>query len=131
MAYREIYIHSKLMIIDDAFITVGSANLNERSMSIDSEINIAATGQLYAADLRQRVFTLMSTDIPGSGDPKELPAMFRRWNDLMASNDDQRQNGAPMKGFLLPFEDYRSTTTLLGSISVPSSSDTAASPDLA
>ena len=131
MAYREIYIHSKLMIIDDAFITVGSANLNERSMSIDSEINIAATGQLYAADLRQRVFTLMSTDIPGSGDPKELPAMFRRWNDLMASNDDQRQNGAQMKGFLLPFEDYRSTTTLLGSISVPSSSDTAASPDLA
>jgi phosphatidylserine/phosphatidylglycerophosphate/cardiolipin synthase-like enzyme len=60
MACREIYIHSKLMVIDDVSITVGSANLNERSMSVDSEINIAATGQLYAADLRQRVFALLS-----------------------------------------------------------------------
>merc|ERR1719397_2358611 len=28
-----IYVHSKMMIVDDAYIIVGSANINERSMS--------------------------------------------------------------------------------------------------
>ena len=36
-----IYIHSKLMIVDDRVLTIGSANLNNRSMSLDSEINVA------------------------------------------------------------------------------------------
>ncbi len=126
MAYREIYIHSKLMIIDDVFITVGSANLNERSMSVDSEINIAATGQLYAADLRQRVFALhYGDDIKYSGDPQDLPDVFKSWNRRMSKNQDVQQAGTqPMTGFLLPFEDHRSTTTLYGSISMPSTSDT-------
>ncbi|MBR7971661.1 phospholipase [Burkholderia vietnamiensis] len=126
MAYREIYIHSKLMIVDDVFITVGSANLNLRSMSVDSEINIAATGSLYAADLRKRVFTLNSGGRnEGSGDPNELPDKFKDWKNWMNYNLSMMKKGQPMKGFLLPFEDHRSTTSLLGEIEVPSSSETA------
>ncbi|BBN05147.1 phospholipase D1/2 [Marchantia polymorpha subsp. ruderalis] len=39
-----IYVHSKMMIVDDEYIIVGSANINERSMngSRDSEIAIGA-----------------------------------------------------------------------------------------
>jgi phosphatidylserine/phosphatidylglycerophosphate/cardiolipin synthase-like enzyme len=127
MAYRAIYIHSKLMIIDDVFITVGSANLNQRSMSSDSEINIAATGQPYAADLRQRVFALhYGDDIKYSGDPQDLPDVFKSWNRRMSKNQDVQQAGRqPMTGFLLPFEDHRSTATLYGSVSVPSTSNDA------
>jgi Phospholipase D Active site motif len=35
-----IYVHSKMMIVDDTWIIIGSANLNERSMSgsMDSEV---------------------------------------------------------------------------------------------
>jgi phosphatidylserine/phosphatidylglycerophosphate/cardiolipin synthase-like enzyme len=33
-----VYIHAKLMIVDDRYFMVGSANLTNRSMSIDSEI---------------------------------------------------------------------------------------------
>lgn len=36
-----VYIHSKLMIVDDRFMTVGSANTTNRSMGLDSEINIS------------------------------------------------------------------------------------------
>ena len=34
-----VYIHSKLMIVDDRIFTMGSANLANRSMTVDSEIN--------------------------------------------------------------------------------------------
>lgn len=35
------YIHSKLMSVDDRFLTVGSANLSNRSMEVDSELHVA------------------------------------------------------------------------------------------
>jgi phospholipase D1/2 len=38
---RATYIHSKVMIIDDRFLTVGSANLTNRSQCVDTELNMA------------------------------------------------------------------------------------------
>jgi phospholipase D1/2 len=35
------YIHSKLFLVDDRFLSVGSANMNNRSMGLDTEINVA------------------------------------------------------------------------------------------
>ena len=34
-------VHSKVMIVDDRFVTVGSANLSDRSMGLDTECNLA------------------------------------------------------------------------------------------
>jgi phospholipase D1/2 len=39
--FRATYIHSKLMIIDDRFLTIGSANLTNRSMGLDSELHVS------------------------------------------------------------------------------------------
>jgi phospholipase D1/2 len=39
--FRATYIHSKLMIVDDRFLTVGSANLTNRSLGLDSELHAA------------------------------------------------------------------------------------------
>jgi phospholipase D1/2 len=128
MAYREIYIHSKLMIVDDVFITLGSANMNQRSMTADSEINIGATGLDYAAPLRERIFKLHSGgDISGSGDFKEIPNVFEDWNRRMAKNRNVWKSGtAALKGFLLPFEDHRATGTMHAQVTIPSTSDTSA-----
>jgi phospholipase D1/2 len=38
---RGTYIHSKLMIVDDRFLTVGSANLTNRSNGVDTELNLS------------------------------------------------------------------------------------------
>ncbi|MEW5849270.1 MAG: phospholipase D-like domain-containing protein [Myxococcota bacterium] len=35
------YIHSKLMMVDDQFLTVGSANMTNRSMGLDTELHLA------------------------------------------------------------------------------------------
>lgn len=36
---RFTYIHSKVMVVDDRFLTLGSANTTNRSMGLDSELN--------------------------------------------------------------------------------------------
>jgi phosphatidylserine/phosphatidylglycerophosphate/cardiolipin synthase-like enzyme len=35
------YIHSKLLCVDDRFLTLGSANLTNRSMGVDTELNVS------------------------------------------------------------------------------------------
>jgi phosphatidylserine/phosphatidylglycerophosphate/cardiolipin synthase-like enzyme len=41
VVYRPIYVHAKVAIIDDLWSTVGSANLNNRGMRDDTEMNVA------------------------------------------------------------------------------------------
>lgn len=50
--YRPIYVHAKVAIIDDAWSTIGSANLNNRGMRDDAEINVAVLQADFARDLR-------------------------------------------------------------------------------
>ena len=38
---RGTYIHSKLTIVDDRFLTIGSANLTNRSVGVDTELNLS------------------------------------------------------------------------------------------
>ncbi|MBY4898390.1 VTT domain-containing protein [Cupriavidus sp. AU9028] len=40
VARQGINVHSKVMIVDDSLITIGSANLNNRSMGLDTECNV-------------------------------------------------------------------------------------------
>jgi phosphatidylserine/phosphatidylglycerophosphate/cardiolipin synthase-like enzyme len=37
----EVFIHSKLMIVDDRFLKIGSANLNRRSTGLDTECDVS------------------------------------------------------------------------------------------
>jgi phosphatidylserine/phosphatidylglycerophosphate/cardiolipin synthase-like enzyme len=65
-AFRATYVHSKVLVVDDRFLTVGSANLTNRSMGIDSEIHVswettggdAAAGRLARGIRRVRVSLL-------------------------------------------------------------------------
>jgi phosphatidylserine/phosphatidylglycerophosphate/cardiolipin synthase-like enzyme len=52
VSYRSIYVHGKLAIVDDTWITVGSANLNNRGMRDDAELNVAILHPRMAQGLR-------------------------------------------------------------------------------
>jgi phosphatidylserine/phosphatidylglycerophosphate/cardiolipin synthase-like enzyme len=41
------YIHSKLLLVDDRFLTVGSANATNRSMGVDTELNVSWEASSY------------------------------------------------------------------------------------
>ncbi len=50
--YRPIYVHAKVGIVDDLWSTAGSANLNNRGMRDDTEMNVAALDAELARSLR-------------------------------------------------------------------------------
>jgi phosphatidylserine/phosphatidylglycerophosphate/cardiolipin synthase-like enzyme len=50
--YRPIYVHAKVAIVDDLWSTVGSANLNNRGMRDDTEMNVATLNGELAMGLR-------------------------------------------------------------------------------
>jgi phospholipase D1/2 len=41
----DIYVHAKVMIVDDEMLRVGSANMNNRSMGLDSECDLVLHGE--------------------------------------------------------------------------------------
>jgi phosphatidylserine/phosphatidylglycerophosphate/cardiolipin synthase-like enzyme len=54
--YRPIYVHAKIGIVDDLWSTVGSANLNNRGMRDDTEMNVAVLDAELARGLRLRLW---------------------------------------------------------------------------
>jgi len=116
MRYREIYIHSKMLLIDDTFISRGSASLNQRSMSVDSEINFATNDIRHATDLRRRIFRQLSGGkFDGKASAREdVSQTYDSWTEQMAANLKAKRDSEAMTGFLLPLWDNRSTTYRLG-----------------
>ena len=49
---RPVYVHAKVGIVDDRWLTVGSANLNEHSLFNDTEMNIVTHDQTVAKSTR-------------------------------------------------------------------------------
>jgi phosphatidylserine/phosphatidylglycerophosphate/cardiolipin synthase-like enzyme len=51
-----LYVHAKVGIVDDAWLTVGSANLNEHSLFNDSEMNLVCCDPELARSTRERLW---------------------------------------------------------------------------
>lgn len=116
LRYREIYIHSKLLLVDDSFFSLGSANLNQRSMAVDSELNLATNDARRAKELRQKIWGKLSggTVDGKNGSPAEVAEAFLKWTETMTTNLQRKLDAHPMTGFLLPLQDNRSATLRLG-----------------
>lgn len=118
--FREIYIHSKLLLIDDTFFTIGSANMNVRSMASDSEINIATVDPSAATQLRKRIWGQLAgkddaISNGGEGTPGEIANTFDYWVNLMKKNNQKDKGGAKAtKGFIFPLVDERKSTVRQG-----------------
>jgi phosphatidylserine/phosphatidylglycerophosphate/cardiolipin synthase-like enzyme len=52
-----IYVRAKVAIVDDRWLTVGSANLNEHSLFNDSEVNVVVHDAGLARDTRLRLWS--------------------------------------------------------------------------
>ncbi|WP_455914733.1 phospholipase D-like domain-containing protein [Pseudomonas syringae] len=84
--WLEVYIHSKLMIIDDVFTTLGSANINERSMSSDSELNICVEDPAVARPLRRQLWGLHTGEDTSTDD---MTIAFKSWMKIISKNKER------------------------------------------
>ena len=50
--YCPIYVHAKVMVVDDTWCTIGSGNLNNRGMADDTELNVTTLDPNLARALR-------------------------------------------------------------------------------
>ncbi|XLZ72332.1 phospholipase D-like domain-containing protein [Massilia sp. SR12] len=114
--YREIYIHSKLLLVDDTFITMGSANLNQRSMAVDCEINLATIAPDKASELRRQIWGQLSGNqiTGGGGSRADIADAFRLWKEQMKQNAKDKSKGNQICSLLVPLEDGRSSLVCLG-----------------
>jgi phosphatidylserine/phosphatidylglycerophosphate/cardiolipin synthase-like enzyme len=91
-----IYVHSKVAIVDDSWLTVGSANLNEHSLFNDSEMNVVVRDDDLARDTRIRLWA-EHLELPAAelrGDPVEI--VDRQWEPVSEEQLDRLQNGLPL-----------------------------------
>jgi phosphatidylserine/phosphatidylglycerophosphate/cardiolipin synthase-like enzyme len=90
-----IYVHAKIGIIDDGWITIGSANLNEHSLFNDTEMNIVAHDPGLARDTRLRLWAehLERPHVDIAGEPAEI--IDSLWRPLAAEQLERREGGAP------------------------------------
>ncbi|WP_145542181.1 phospholipase D-like domain-containing protein [Yersinia alsatica] len=88
--WMPVYIHSKLMIINDVFTTHGSANINTRSMQVDSEMNIAHDWASVTQTLRRRLWNLHTNKQGAQDDPAKA---FKAWEDILGKNKDLQGTG--------------------------------------
>lgn len=101
----ETYIHAKLMIIDDTFMTLGSANINTRSMETDSEMNIIHDRPEVSKQARQKLWDMHTQNWPNSR-IADLPLQGAHdaWRAILAENRRRRQKRmqpvAPLDEFL-------------------------------
>lgn len=87
--WMPVYIHSKLMIVDDVFTTHGSANINTRSMQVDSELNIAHEWADETQALRRRLWKLHTA---GKGMQDDPETAFKAWQDTIDENKKMKND---------------------------------------
>ena len=90
------YVHAKIGIVDDAWLTLGSANLNEHSLFNDTEMNVVAHDVELAEGTRRRLWAehleLAVDEVPA--DPIE--AIDELWKPISKDQLERRTEGRPL-----------------------------------
>ena len=105
-----VYVHAKIGIVDDEWLTLGSANLNEHSLFNDTEMNVVTHDAALARATRLRLWS-EHLDLPVEeleGDAAEL--IDTRWRPLAEEQLERRRarDALTHKLVLLPHVSRRS-----------------------
>ncbi len=113
-----VYVHAKIGIVDDRWLTLGSANLNEHSLFNDSEVNVVVCDPQLARKTRLRLWAehLERTQREVSG--KAVEVVDELWKPISEEQLERSAAGKPPTHRLsrLPHVSKR-TRRLLGPVS--------------
>jgi phosphatidylserine/phosphatidylglycerophosphate/cardiolipin synthase-like enzyme len=90
-----LYVHAKIAVVDDRWLTIGSANLNEHSLFNDSEMNVIACDPQLARETRLRLWAehleLGIEEV--SGEPTEVIDTI--WRPVAKEQLERSRRGDP------------------------------------
>ena len=84
-----VYVHAKIGIIDDEWLTVGSANLNEHSLFNDTEVNLVTDDGALARTVREQLWSEHLAFDCGGLDPVEV--IESQWRQVLNDPPPHRQ----------------------------------------
>jgi phosphatidylserine/phosphatidylglycerophosphate/cardiolipin synthase-like enzyme len=90
-----LYVHAKIGIVDDAWLTVGSANLHEHSFFNDTEMNIVTCDPTLARETRLRLWAehLERSVEDVSGEPVRI--VDELWRPIAREQLERQKRGEP------------------------------------
>jgi phosphatidylserine/phosphatidylglycerophosphate/cardiolipin synthase-like enzyme len=91
-----VYVHAKIGIVDDAWLTIGSANLNDHSLFNDTEMNVVAHDTAIVRQTRLRLWAehLELSIEQVAGDPAQVIDAY--WKPISKEQLARRQAGQPL-----------------------------------
>lgn len=91
-----LYVHAKIGIVDDEWLTLGSANLNEHSLFNDTEMNIVSCDRAIARGTRLRLWSehLERSIDDVSGGPAEV--IDSLWRPIAEEQRKRLDRGEPL-----------------------------------
>jgi len=110
-----VYVHAKVGIVDDRWLTLGSANLNAHSFFNDTELNVVTCDAAVARDTRLRLWAAhLERDIDEvAGDPTTV--IDELWRPIATEQRERRNRGEPLTHGLVQLEaTSRRSARLLG-----------------
>ncbi len=94
-----LYVHAKIGIVDDEWLAIGSANLNEHSLFNDTEVDVVTCDAALARATRLRLWEehLERGDV--DGDPARV--VDELWRPIASEQLERRRAGAPLTRHLV------------------------------
>jgi phosphatidylserine/phosphatidylglycerophosphate/cardiolipin synthase-like enzyme len=91
-----VYVHAKVGIVDDSWLTIGSANLNEHSLFNDTEMNLVTHDAALAHETRLRLWAehLEHPLEQVAGDPAQV--IDELWKPISAEQAERHRTGRPL-----------------------------------
>ena len=97
-----VYVHAKVLTVDDHTAIVGSANLNGRSMQWDTELCVRVRGKDFVRDLKRRLWET-HIERPDLADETDGLRVGRVWRSVAEARAADRSNGG---GGAVPFPEW-------------------------
>jgi phosphatidylserine/phosphatidylglycerophosphate/cardiolipin synthase-like enzyme len=91
-----LYVHAKVGIVDDDWLTVGSANLNGHSLLNDTEMNVVTDDPALARDTRLRLWSEhLELDVGAIASEDPATVIDERWRPIAAEQLKLMHAGEP------------------------------------
>jgi phosphatidylserine/phosphatidylglycerophosphate/cardiolipin synthase-like enzyme len=88
-----VYVHAKIGIVDDGWVTIGSANLNEHSFFNDTEMNVVSHDPELAREVRLRLWSEHLECEPSELEGDATQIVDERWRPLAEEQLERARRG--------------------------------------